>query len=74
MHDGSEDLSDEAMEVAMAPIHRWSEARDREARWNEVAERLNAFLGDGWPAPPWSGDQASTVAMCLSLAEDTLPN
>ena len=38
--------------------------------WAAVAEQLNAYLGDNWPAPPWSADQAATVAMCLSLAQE----
>lgn len=38
--------------------------------WAAVAEHLNAYLGPQWPAPPWSADQAATVAMCLSLAQE----
>lgn len=38
--------------------------------WQRIANKLNAYLGDSWPAPPWDGDQAATVAMCLSLAEE----
>jgi hypothetical protein len=38
--------------------------------WAAVAEQLNAYLGDSWPAPPWSAEQAATVAMCLSLAQE----
>jgi len=37
--------------------------------WQRIATRLNRYLGGGrWPAPPYSGEQAATVAMCLSLA------
>lgn len=35
--------------------------------WEQVAERLNAFLGDEWPAPPWDGDQVATLALCLEM-------
>ena len=45
-------------------------ARKAESGWELVAEQLNAYLGGSWPAPPWSADQAATVAMCLSLAEE----
>lgn len=38
--------------------------------WAALAARVNEFLGDGWPATPWSGDQLSTVAMALALAGD----
>lgn len=38
--------------------------------WPRIAAQLNAYLGDSWPAPPWSGDQVNTLAMCLSLAEE----
>jgi hypothetical protein len=35
-----------------------------------VAARLNSYLGDNWPAPPWSGDQVATLALLLSMAEE----
>ena len=38
--------------------------------WAVGAGHLHAYLGDSWPAPPWSGDQAATVAMALSLSEE----
>ncbi len=38
--------------------------------WPAIAEALNAYLSDDWPAPPWSGDQAATVAICLTLAQE----
>lgn len=38
--------------------------------WPAVAEHLNAYLGPQWPAPPWDGDQAATVAMCMALAQE----
>ncbi len=40
--------------------------------WEGVSERLNAFLGPTWPAPPYTAEQAATVAMCLSLAEEAV--
>ena len=70
MRGAEAEISDEALERAMAPIHRWSEARDRAARWNEVAERLNSYLDPSWPAPPWSGDQVATLSLCLDMAEE----
>jgi hypothetical protein len=63
------DLSDEALAATMAPIDAWIESQ-QSPDWADVAEQLNAYLGDSWPAPPWSGDQAATVAMCLSLAQE----
>jgi len=36
--------------------------------WVAVADQLNAYLGPTWPAPPYSGDQAATLQMALSLA------
>ena len=37
--------------------------------WERIATKLNRYLGGGrWPGPPWSADQANTVAMALSLA------
>lgn len=38
--------------------------------WQQVAALLNAYLGDSWPAPPYTGEQAATLAMCLALATD----
>lgn len=38
-------------------------------RTRSVAQRLNAFLGDEWPAPPWDSDQVATLALCLCLAQ-----
>ena len=39
--------------------------------WVAVADQLNAYLGPSWPGPPYSGDQAATLQMCLSLAEES---
>jgi len=55
---------------AMQPINRWIEARDQSPAWDAVADRLNAYLGDSWPAPPWDGDQVSTLALSLEMAAD----
>ena len=35
-----------------------------------IAERMNAYLGEGWPAPPHSGDQVATLALCLEMARE----
>jgi hypothetical protein len=40
--------------------------------WEAIAAALNAYLGPDWPAPPWDAAQVNTVAMCLSLAEETV--
>ena len=40
--------------------------------WVAVADQLNRYLGPSWPAPPYSGDQAATVAMALSLAVEAV--
>ena len=40
--------------------------------WVAVAQQLNRYLGPKWPAPPYSGDQAATVAMALSLAVEAV--
>jgi len=36
-----------------------------------VAERLNAYLGTSWPAPPYSADQVATLALCLEMARES---
>jgi excisionase family DNA binding protein len=53
--------------VADRPAHGWK----REPDWEAIAAVLNAHLGDEWTAPPWDGDQAATVAMCVSLAMES---
>ena len=63
-------LSDEALAAAMRPIDAWIDSQ-RSPDWQAVAQHLNRYLGDSWPAPPWSGDQVATLAMALSLAEET---
>jgi excisionase family DNA binding protein len=53
--------------LADQPAH----ARAAGADWGAIAEVLNGYLGDEWPGPPWSGDQAATVVMCMSLAMES---
>jgi len=67
---GAEEITEQGLEQAMEPINRWIEARDQAPNWEAVAERLNAYLGDGWPAPPYSGDQVATLALCLEMAQE----
>jgi len=67
---GAEEISEAELEAALEPINRWIEARDQAPAWYAVAERLNAYLGDGWPAPPWDGDQVATLALCLGMARE----
>ena len=55
-------LSDEALEAAMVPITPWCDSQ-ASPNWELIAEHLNAYLGDSWPAPPWNGDQAATPPM-----------
>ena len=45
------------------------EKLDLTPSWDLVAERLNAYLGPTWPAPPWDGEQVATLALCLELAQ-----
>jgi len=66
--DGPAEITEQGLEAAMEPINRWIETRDQAPGWDAVAERLNAFLGDGWPAPPYSSDQVATLALCVELA------
>ncbi len=61
--------TDAELEAAMAPIDRWIERQRQDPEWELIAERLNAYLG-AWSAPPWSGEQANTLAMALSLAQE----
>ena len=61
--------TDAELEAAMAPIDDWINSQRQAPAWDQIAARLNAYLG-AWPAPPWDGDQAATVAMCLELATD----
>jgi len=57
-----------------SPLWRRGGAEEiTEQGWDAVAVRLNAYLGDSWPAPPYSGDQVATLAMCLGLAQEGPP-
>ena len=47
-------------------VQRWRGVSDQDA----VAQRLNAFLGDEWPAPPWTADQWTTLLVVMELAGD----
>ena len=47
-------------------VQRWKGVIDEET----LAARLNSYLGESWPAPPWSGDQVATLALLLSMAEE----
>jgi hypothetical protein len=47
----------------------WLSNEPEASPWDGVAERLNRYQGESWPAPPWSGDQVATLALLLSMAE-----
>lgn len=64
------ELSDEELAACCDEVMAGLDAVELGPDWALVAEHLNAYLGDSWPAPPYSGDQAATVAMCLSLAQE----
>jgi len=49
-------------------VQRWKGVSDDEA-W---AQTLNRYLGDSWPAPPYSGDQVTTLALCLEMARESV--
>lgn len=38
--------------------------------WGGIARKVNGYLGDAWPAPPWSADQVATLALVLEMACD----
>jgi excisionase family DNA binding protein len=65
-------LSDADLAAAMAPIDRWIESQREDPDWERVAELVTEYLGPTWPAPPWDGEQAATVAMALSLAQEAV--
>jgi len=68
--DGPAEITEQGLEAAMEPINRWIEARDQAPAWDAVAERLNDFLDPSCPGPPWDGDQVSTLALCLEMAQE----
>ena len=61
--------TDAQLEAAIAPINEWIDAQRQEPEWERIADRLNAYLG-AWPGPPWTADQANTMAMALAMATD----
>jgi len=62
-------LSDAELAAAMAPIDRWIEGQREDPDWQLIAERLNAYLG-AWSAPPWTAEEANTLAMALAMARE----
>jgi len=62
--------TDAELEAAMAPIDRWIQGQQQEANWERVALLLTEYLGPTWPSPPWDGEQAATVSLCLELARE----
>jgi len=64
-----EHLGDDALAAAMAPIDRWIESQRQDPEWERIATRLNAYLG-AWSAPPWTAEEANTLAMCLEMAQE----
>ena len=66
-----EHLSDAALEAAMVPITAWCDSQ-RAPDWESISERLNAYLGDNWPAPPYSAEQVNTLALCLEMAGESM--
>jgi len=68
--DGPAEITEQGLEQAMQPINRWIESRDEGPQWEVIAGRLNDFLDPSWPAPPWDGDQVSTLALCLEMAQE----
>jgi len=69
--DGPAEITEQGLEAAMEPINRWIESRDEGPQWEVIAGRLNDFLDPSWPAPPWDGDQVSTLALCLEMAGES---
>ncbi|WP_398335180.1 hypothetical protein [Vulcanococcus sp.] len=47
-------------------VQRWRGVSDQEAR----VQRLNSYLGDKWPAPPYTADQWQTLRVVLEMAGD----
>ena len=64
-----EHLGEAALAAAVAPINEWIDAQRQEPEWERIADRLNAYLG-AWPGPPWTADQANTMALALAMATD----
>lgn len=66
------ELSDEELGARCDEVMAGLDAVELGPDWVLVTEQLNAYLGDNWPAPPWSADQAATLQMCLSLAQEAV--
>ena len=64
-----EHLGDDAMAAAIAPLDDWIAGQRQEPAWDRIAARLNEYLG-AWSAPPWTAQQANTVAMALAMAQE----
>ena len=62
--------TDAELAAAMRPIDDWIQGQQQEANWERVALLLTEYLGPTWPAPPWDGQQANTLAMALALAQE----
>ena len=63
-------LGEAALAAAVAPLDDWIASRQQAPDWPRIAARLNGFLGQDWPCPPWSGEQAATLSMCMELAQE----
>ena len=57
-------------EAAVAPLDDWIASRQQAPDWPRIAARLNGFLGQDWPALPWSGEEVNTMAMALAMAQE----
>jgi hypothetical protein len=66
------ELSDEELGARCDEVMSGLDAVELGPDWVELAEQLNAYLGDSWPPPPWDSGQAATVAMCLALAQEAV--
>jgi len=65
----NEHLGEAALADAIEPINEWTDNQMAPA-WDRIAERLNSYLGPAWPGPPWDGQQANTLALCLEMAQE----
>jgi hypothetical protein len=64
-----EHLGEAALAAAIEPINRWVESQRQDPDWSRVADRMNEYLG-AWSAPPWTAEEANTLAMALALAQE----
>lgn len=63
-------LSDKELDSRCDEVMAGLDAVEVGPDWVEVVDQLNAYLGESWPAPPYAAEQAATLSMCLSLAEE----